>query len=66
MSGQAMSGSANYGGLGQNETLMQVQIQDLCKGGSRDFAAITQQSRGGSKNLGLKMGGRGAGPPPPP
>ena len=49
---------------------MQVRIQDLCKGGgpSRDFADIAQRSRGGGKNLGLKMGGQGGarapGPPP--
>ena len=41
---------------------MQVRIQDLCKGGgggSRDFADIAQRSCGDSKNLGIKMGGRG-------
>ena len=52
----------------------QVRIQDLSKGGggSRDFADIAQWSRGGGKNLGLKMGGQGGVPgpraprPPPP
>ena len=47
--------------------LLQVRIQDLCKGGpSRDFADIVQRSHGGSKNVGLKMGGRGGGGPPGP
>ena len=50
--------------------LLQVRIQDLCRGGlKRDFADIVQRSRGGGKNLGLKIRGRG-GPapqtPPPP
>ena len=34
----------------------------LLGGPKRDFADITQRSRSGSKNLGLKIGGRGAGP----
>ena len=42
-------------------------MQDLCRGGgSQDFADIAQRSRGGGKYLGLKLGGRGAGPPAPP
>ena len=44
------------------EWMSRCGIQDLCKGGpSRDFADIAQRSRGGSKNLGPKMGGRGGG-----
>ena len=49
---------------------LQVRIQDLCKGGGgkRDFANIVQRSRGGGKNLDLKIrsqggGGRPLGPP---
>ena len=41
----------------------QVRIQDLCKGGPAEILPTSRRSRGGSKNLGLKMGGR---PPPPP
>ena len=40
----------------------EVRIQDLCKGGGKqDFADITQWSPRGSKNLGLKIEGRGGG-----
>ena len=52
--------------------IIQVHIQDLCKGGGgkQDFADIAWQSRSGSKNLGLKIGGqgrrRGPAPTPPP
>ena len=47
----------------------QARIQDLCKGGGkRDSSDIAQQSHGSGRNLGLKIGGRGAGPlaPHPP
>ena len=32
-------------------------------GGKRDFAYVTQRSRGGGKNVGFKIGGRGGGGP---
>ena len=49
-------------------TICRWRIQDLCEGGKRYFADVAQRSRGGGKNLGLKIGGEGANPwtPPPP
>ena len=41
-------------------------MQDLCRGGARYFANIAQRSCGGSKDLGLKIGGKGGGVAPPP
>ena len=38
-----------------------MQIQDLCKGAKQDFGDITQQSRGGGKNLFLKIAGQRGG-----
>ena len=55
-----------YCTLGNKALRQQVRIH-LCQGGPRrDFADTGQQSRGGGKNLGLKIGGGvGGGPGPP-
>ena len=56
--------SQNLPRRGLISCVTQVRIQDLCKGGpKRDFADIAQRSRGGGKNLDLKIGSQG-GPGP--
>ena len=44
-----------------------MRIQDLCRGGGeRDIADTVQRSRGGGKNLGLRIGGQRSGVAPGP
>ena len=45
--------------------LIQVRIQDLCKGGKQNLADIALWSRGDEEKVGLKTGSREGGVPGP-